>query len=161
MKGDSPEICLEIPPYRKPDTLTVLKKTWMRIRWFLQEAIPFLFLGVLLINVLYAVGFVEWLGGIFAPVIQGWFGLPKEATTALLIGFLRKDLAVGMLLPLGMSPLQLVIATTLLTIYFPCVGTFAVMFRELGIRDMIKATAFMAGTAFVVGGVMRLVLLGI
>jgi ferrous iron transport protein B len=161
VKGDSPEICLEIPPYRKPDMLTVLKKTWMRIRWFLQEAIPFLFLGVLLINVLYAVGFVEWLGGIFAPVVQGWFGLPKEATTALLIGFLRKDLAVGMLLPLGMSPLQLVIATTLLTIYFPCVGTFAVMFRELGIRDMIKATAFMAGTAFVVGGVMRVVLLGI
>ncbi len=161
IQGDSPEICLEIPPYRKPDTLTVLKKTWMRIRWFLQEAIPFLFLGVLLINVLYAIGFVEWLGSIFAPVIQGWFGLPKEATTALLIGFLRKDLAVGMLLPHGMSPLQLVIATTLLTIYFPCVGTFAVMFKELGIRDMIKATAFMAGTALVVGGGMRLILLGI
>ena len=161
IKGDSPEICLEIPPYRMPDPMTVLKKTWMRIRWFLKEAIPFVFLGVLIINVLYAVGFVEWLGGIFAPVIQGWFGLPKEATTALLIGFLRKDLAVGMLLPLAMSPLQLVIATTLLTIYFPCVGTFAVMFRELGIRDMIKATAFMAGTAFLVGGAMRLVLLGI
>jgi ferrous iron transport protein B len=161
IKGDSPEICLEIPPYRKPDTMTVLKKTWMRIRWFLQEAIPYLFLGVLLINLLYTVGFVEWLGGVFAPVVQGWFGLPKEATTALLIGFLRKDLAVGMLLPLGMSPMQLVIATTLLTVYFPCVGTFAVMFKELGIRDMIKATAFMAVTAFVVGGVMRLVLLGL
>ena len=161
IKGDSPEICLEIPPYRKPDPMTVLKKTWMRILWFLKEAIPFVFLGVLIINVLYAIGFVEWLGAIFAPVIQGWFGLPQEATTALLIGFLRKDLAVGMLLPLAMSPLQLVIATTLLTIYFPCVGTFAVMFRELGIRDMIKATAFMVGTAFVVGGAMRLVLLGI
>jgi ferrous iron transport protein B len=161
IKGDSPEICLEIPPYRMPDPMTVLKKTWMRIRWFLKEAIPFVFLGVLIINVLYAIGFVEWLGDIFAPVIQGWFGLPQEATTALLIGFLRKDLAVGMLLPLAMSPLQLVIATTLLTIYFPCVGTFAVMFRELGIRDMIKATAFMAGTAFLVGGAMRLVLLGI
>jgi len=161
IKGDSPEICLEIPPYRKPDPMTVLKKTWMRIRWFLKEAIPFVFLGVLIINVLYAIGFVEWLGAIFAPVIQGWFGLPQEATTALLIGFLRKDLAVGMLLPLAMSPLQLVIATTLLTIYFPCVGTFAVMFRELGIRDMIKATAFMVCTAFVVGGAMRLVFLGI
>jgi ferrous iron transport protein B len=161
IQGDSPEICLEIPPYRKPDTVTVLKKTWMRIRWFLKEAIPFLFLGVVLINVLYAIGFVEWLGNIFAPVIQGWFGLPKEATTVLLIGFLRKDLAVGMLLPLGMSPLQLVIATTLLTIYFPCVGTFAVMFRELGVRDMIKATVFMAGTAFLVGGAMRLILLGL
>jgi ferrous iron transport protein B len=161
IKGDSPEICLEIPPYRQPDTRTVVKKTWMRIRWFLEEAIPFLFLGVLLINILYTAGVVDWLGTIFAPVIQGLFGLPKEATSALLIGFLRKDLAVGMLLPLGMSPMQLVIATTLLTVYFPCVGTFAVMFKELGIRDMIKATAFMAGTALVVGTVMRIVLLGI
>lgn len=133
----------------------------MRIRWFLQEAIPFLFLGVLIINVLYTVGFVEWLGGVFAPVIQGWFGLPAEATTALLVGFLRKDLAVGMLLPLGMSPMQLVIATTLLTIYFPCVGTFSIMFRELGARDMIKATAFMAAMALLVGGTMRLLLLGL
>jgi len=161
IKGDSPEICLEIPPYRQPDTKTVVKKTWMRIRWFLEEAIPFLFLGVLLINILYTAGIVDWLGTIFAPVIQGLFGLPKEATSALLIGFLRKDLAVGMLLPLGMSPMQLVIATTLLTVYFPCVGTFAVMFKELGIRDMIKATAFMAGTALVVGTIMRIVLLGI
>lgn len=161
IKGDSPEICLEIPPYRQPDTKTVVKKTWMRIRWFLEEAIPFLFLGVLLINILYTAGIVDWLGTFFAPVIQGLFGLPKEATSALLIGFLRKDLAVGMLLPLGMSPMQLVIATTLLTVYFPCVGTFAVMFKELGIRDMIKATAFMAGTALVVGTIMRIVLLGI
>jgi len=133
----------------------------MRIRWFLREAIPFMFLGVLVINILYAVGFVEWLGEIFAPLTQGWFGLPPDATMALLIGFLRKDLAVGMLLPLGMSPLQLVIATTLLTIYFPCVGTFAVMFRELGFRDLIRATAFMAGTAFLVGGIMRILLLGL
>ena len=161
IKGDSPEICLEIPPYRKPDAKTVVKKTWMRIRWFLQEAIPFLFLGVLLINILYTTGIVDWLGTLFAPVIQGLFGLPREATSVLLIGFLRKDLAVGMLLPLGMSPMQLVIATTLLTVYFPCVGTFAVMFKELGVRGMIMATTFMAGTALVIGTVMRIVLLGI
>lgn len=161
IRGDSPEICLEIPPYRRPDIRTVLKKTWMRVRWFLKEAIPFLFLGVLIINLLYTVGFMDWLGEVLAPVVEGWFGLPKEAASALLVGFLRKDLAVGMLLPLGMSPMQLVIATTLLTVYFPCVGTFAVMFRELGIRGMMMATGYMVCTAFVVGGVMRAVLLGI
>lgn len=159
--GDSPEICLEIPPYRRPDARTVLKKTWMRVRWFLKEAIPFLFLGVLVINLLYTVGFMDWLGEVLAPVVEGWFGLPKEAASALLVGFLRKDLAVGMLLPLGMSPMQLVIVTTLLTVYFPCVGTFAVMFRELGIRGMMMATGYMVCTAFMVGGVMKAILLGI
>lgn len=161
VKGESPEIFLEIPPYRRPGIITILKKTWMRIRWFLTDAIPFLFLGVLLVNLLYAVGVLQWLGSIFAPIMEGWLGLPKESTTALLIGFLRKDLAVGMLLPLGMTPMQLVIAATILTIYFPCVATFAVLIKELGIKDMIKATGIMITTALIVGGVMRLILIGI
>lgn len=161
MKGESPEIFLEIPPYRRPSITTILKKTWMRIRWFLTEAIPFLFLGVIIINILYIIGFLEWFGGIFAPITEGWFGLPRESTTALLIGFLRKDLAVGMLLPLGMTPMQLVIAATILTIYFPCVATFAVLVKELGVKDMIKSTAIMITTALVVGGIMRVILIGI
>jgi len=161
VKGESPEIFLEIPPYRRPNIRTMLKKTWMRVRWFLKDAIPFLFLGVLIVNILYAVGFLEWLGGIFAPITERWLGLPKEATAALMIGFLRKDLAVGMLLPLGMNPMQLVIAATVLTIYFPCVATFAVLLKELGVKDMIKATGVMIGTALIVGGLMRLILIGI
>jgi len=161
VRGESPEIFLEIPHYRKPSFRAVLKKTWMRIRWFLTEAIPWLFIGVVLVNILYSVGFLDWIGRIFAPVMEGWLGLPREATTALLVGFLRKDLAVGMLLPLGMSAMQLVIAATVLTIYFPCVATFAVMVKELGIKDMAKAAVIMIVTALVVGGLMRLLLIGV
>ncbi len=62
VQGECPEIFLEIPPYRKPSLRPIGKKTWMRIRWFLAEAIPWLFLGVVLVNLLYAVGFIEWLG---------------------------------------------------------------------------------------------------
>ncbi|NLX48469.1 MAG: ferrous iron transporter B [Methanospirillum sp.] len=161
LPGDSPEICLEIPPYRRPDPMTVLKKVWMRVGGFVREAIPFLFLGILVVNLLHALGVLGMLGLLFAPVVQAWLGLPGETTAALVIGFLRKDLAVGMLLPLGLTPEQLVIATTLLTVYFPCVGTFAVMFKELGARGLVKATAFMACTAVLVGGLMRIALLGL
>jgi len=161
VKGESPEIFLEIPPYRRPSLMTILKKTWMRVRWFLTEAIPFLFAGVLLINLLYSIGFLQWLGSIFSPITTGLLGLEKEATTALLIGFLRKDLAVGMLLPLDMKPMQLVIASTVLTIYFPCVATFAVLVKELGIKDMFKSAVIMVSTAILVGTMMRLILIGI
>jgi len=158
VKGESPEICLEIPPYRMPHAKTVLKKTWMRVRGFLGEAIPYLFLGILLVNILYMVGFLQWLGMLLAPITTGLLGLPQEATSALLMGFLRKDLAVGMLLPLGMSAIQLVIAVTVLTIYFPCVATFAVLVRELGLRDMAKSAALMIATALVVGTSLNLIL---
>jgi len=133
----------------------------MRIRSFITEAIPFVFLGVFIINILYATGVIDALGTLFSPVISGLWGLPKDATGALLVGFLRKDVAVGMLLPLNMSPMQLVIAATVLTVYFPCIATFVVLLRELGVKDMIKATALMIITAIIVGGVMRLVLLGV
>jgi len=158
--GESPELFLDIPPYRKPYSKALLKKTWMRVRIFLTEAIPFVFLGVLFINILYAVGIIDMLGAFFSPVVCGIWGLPKEAAAALLIGFLRKDMAIGMLLPLGMSPNQLVIAATVLTIYFPCVATFAVLVRELGIQDMAKSILLMIAAALIVGGIMRLILLG-
>jgi len=158
--GESPELFLDIPPYRRPYGKALLKKTWMRVRIFLTEAIPFVFLGVLFINILYAVGIIDILGTLFSPVISGIWGLPKEAAAALLIGFLRKDVAIGMLLPLGMNPLQLVIASTVLTIYFPCVATFAVLVRELGIRDLLKSVLLMIAAALIVGGIMRLILLG-
>jgi len=161
IRGESPEIFLEIPPYRRPSFATILKKTWMRVRWFLTEAIPWLFIGVLLITLFYALGVIQWVGNLFAPVMEGWLGLPREATVSLLVGFLRKDLAVGMLLPLGMTAMQLVIAATILTIYFPCVATFAVLIKELGIRDMVKAAGIMIFTALAVGGLMRMVLIGL
>ncbi|MBI4725719.1 ferrous iron transporter B [candidate division TA06 bacterium] len=160
VKGESPEIFLELPPYRRPSGITIIKKTWMRVRWFLLEAVPQLLLGVLAVNVLYAMGFLEWLGSLLAPITVWWLGLPKEAAIALLTGFFRKDLAVGMLLPLRMSPQQLTIAVIMLAIYFPCVATFAVMTKELGAKDMLKATAIMMSTALIVGGLMRLILIG-
>ncbi len=161
VKGESPELFLEIPPYRRPFFGALLKKTWMRIRIFLLEAVPFVFLGVLLINILYAAGIIDTLGTFFSPVISSLWGLPKEAVAALLVGFLRKDVAIGMLLPLDMSPLQLVIAVTVLSVYFPCIATFAVLFRELGMKDLVRCTLLMIATALMVGGVMRLILLGV
>jgi ferrous iron transport protein B len=161
VRGKSPEIFLEIPPYRRPSISTVLKKTGMRVRWFLQEAVPWLLFGVLLINVLYVVGVFDAMGQVFAPLMEGLLGLPSEAAPSLLIGFLRKDLAVGMLLPLGMSAEQLVIAAVMLTMYFPCVATFVVLLKELGVKDMLKAAGVMIVMAVGVGAVLRLILIGV
>jgi ferrous iron transport protein B len=162
VKGKSPEIFMEIPPYRRPDFHVTFKKTWMRVRWFLKEAIPFLILGVALVNILYTVGFMQWLGHALSPVMEGLFGLPGETSIAMVVGFLRKDLAVGMLLTVkGIGVYQLVIAATMLTIYFPCVASFIVLLRELGLKDMIKAALIMVSTAAIVGIVLRLILLGV
>ena len=161
VKGESPEIFLEVPPYHRPSIIAVTKKTWMRVRWFLGEAIPFLVIGVFIVNLLYFIGFLQWIGTLLMPLMNTLFGLPGEASTALILGFLRKDLAVGMLLPLNMNPLQLVIAVTMLTIYFPCVATFTVLLKELGFKDMLKSTLIMITTAISIGFILRIIFFGI
>jgi ferrous iron transport protein B len=157
-KGESPEIFVEIPPYRMPYWNALLKKLWMRLRGFVREAVPYVLLGVFVVNVLYSLGIIQFVGRLASPVVTGVLGLPRDAVGALIIGFLRKDVAVGMLLPLGLNLRQLVVASVVLTMYFPCVATFAVLFKELGIKDMAKSVAIMVSSALIVGGLLNLLL---
>jgi ferrous iron transport protein B len=157
-KGESPEIFVEIPPYRIPYWGALLKKLWMRIRGFLREAIPFVLLGVFVTNILYSLGIIQFVGKLASPIVIGVLGLPSQAVGALIIGFLRKDVAVGMLLPLNLDLSQLVVASVVLTMYFPCVATFAVLIKELGIKDMIKSAVIMISSALIVGGLLNLIL---
>jgi len=159
--GTTPEILLDIPPYRLPYWNALLKKLWMRMKGFLKEAIPYVLLGVLIVNLLHTFGVIAVLSRLFAPVMSRVLGLPPEAVGALVVGFLRKDVAVGMLAPLGLSLKQLVVASVVLTAYFPCAATFVMLYRELGARDMAKCAAIMLVVAFGVGGLLNLVMTGL
>jgi ferrous iron transport protein B len=158
LKGTSPEILVEIPPYRVPQATAVIKKLWMRLLGFLKDALPFVLLGVLFVNILHTLKIMDFLANAFAPVLTGLWGLPKEVISALIIGFLRKDIAVGMLGPLNLTTKQLVIGSTILAVYFPCIATFVVLIRELGIRDMLKTTLIMIVIALSVGMFLNLIL---
>jgi ferrous iron transport protein B len=157
LKGESPEIFVEISPYRVPYWNAVAKKLWMRVREFLGTAIPMVLLGVLFMSILYSLGIIDWIAAVTAPVVTGLLGLPKEAVSALIIGFLRKDVAVGMLAPLNLSAGQLVIACVVLAMYFPCVATFVVLIKELGIKDMFKSTLIMLISALMVGTILNFI----
>ena len=50
------------------------------------------------------------------------------------------------------------IASEVLTMYFPCITTFTVLVKELGIKDMIKATLIMIISTMAVGGFLNFVL---
>jgi len=156
--GESPELFLEIPPYRRPYFGGLIKKTWMRVRWFLQEAVPFVLLGVLIVNLLYSLGVMQWVSSKVSPLFTLLFGLPGEASGALIMGFLRKDLAVGMLIPLNLSFQQLVVASVMLSMFFPCIATFTVLLKELGVKDLLKLTGIMLLTVVITGSLLHVVL---
>jgi ferrous iron transport protein B len=158
MKGYSPEIIMEIPPYRFPPWPVIGQKLWLRVFSFIKEALPIVLGAVLLVNILYMMNVFNYVANVAAPVVSGLLGLPKETVVALALGFLRKDVAMGMLAPLGLTAKQLVISSTFLAMSFPCVATFAVLARELGVKDMLKATGIMIASALIVGGLLNVIL---
>ena len=158
IKGFSPELLIEIPPYRLPTGRIVLQKIWMRTYGFLVEAIPIILGAIVVINMLHLFGVFRIIADIAGSVVTGLLGLPKEAVISLVIGFLRKDVALGMMAPLGLSPKQLVVASVVLATFFPCIATFVVFLRELGVRKMFMSTGIMISTALLIGGILNGVL---
>jgi ferrous iron transport protein B len=157
VRGFTPELLIEIPPYRLPQWRAMLQKVWLRVYGFLAEAIPIILGAVLVINVLYFFGVFEAIANFTAPVVTNLLGLPKEAVTAIVIGFLRKDVALGMLAPLALSTKQLVVGSVVLSMFFPCIATFVVLLRELGVVNMLKSTGIMIAAALITGGILNLV----
>jgi ferrous iron transport protein B len=158
VKGFSPELLIEIPPYRLPPWQIVLQKLRMRVYGFLAEAIPIILGAIVVVNILYSLRIFDAIANLTTPVVTGLLGLPKEAVTSLVIGFLRKDVALGMLAPLALTAKQLVVASVVLAMFFPCIATFVVLLRELGMVDTLKSAGVMISAALITGSLLNLIL---
>jgi len=156
--GYRPALIVEIPPYRLPYPRAVASKLWMRTREFLKDALPIVLLGVLGINLLYTTHVFSILAEAFSPFLSRWLGLPGEAILVLLLGFLRKDLAMSLLIPLQLSVKQLIISSVMLAMFFPCVATFVVILRELGWKRLLEAIGIMVSLSLFVGGLLNIIL---
>ena len=159
LPGRSPEILIDVPPYRSPRIRNVLSKMWMRIKHFIKIAIPFVLIGVIVVNILHWFGVIDWLGSAFEPMFVVWFGVPAATAGALVMAFARKDMAVGMLGGLvaagALTTGQLITSVVLVSIYFPCLATFIMIWKEGGTRDLLKSIAVLAASFFIFGGLMN------
>ena len=162
--GRSPEMLLDVPPYQIPMARNVVRKLWIRTKSFFTVAIPFVLLGVVIINVLYLGGVLDWLANVFEPVLTGWFGVPSETVGPLIAAFLRKDLAVAQLSIIEMTTYQMVTSVVLVSLYFPCVATFAMMIKEGkegGWKEVTKilfgSLAVLTTVVFLFGGLLHLI----
>ena len=153
-----PELLVEIPPYRVPSFKALLNKMWMRTGGFLREALPVIMGAVLVVNILYQLDVFRYIARVARPLITTLWGMPEESIVPLLIGILRKDVAVGMFIPLALTTKQLIIGTVVLAMFFPCLATFVVLFRELGIKDGLKSIGLMLITVTITGSVLNLIL---
>lgn len=115
-------------------------------------------LGIIIINILYYLGIISFLSKLLAPILSGLFGLPPQSVEVLIVGFLRKDVAMAMLAPLHLSPTQLTVASIVLATYFPCVATFVILLKELGLKDMLKVFGIMVLVTLSLGTLLNVLL---
>jgi ferrous iron transport protein B len=156
LEGYSPELIVEIPPYRMPSLKAWLQKLWFRIKDFLYEATPLVLLGIMLVNILDTLGVMEKIAVVLSPIFKGFLGLPPAAAIPIVMGVFRKDIAMGLLIPLHLSASQTLVAVVVLAMTFPCIATFIILWKELGTKRMLMSTSIMISAAMVTGGLLNL-----
>jgi ferrous iron transport protein B len=142
LKGETPEIFVEIPPYHLPSAKVLLAKLWLRVREFLQESVPMIMAGVALVGLCDAAGAIQVVEKLFGPSLQTLLGLPPAVAPVVVLGFLRKDVAISMLVPYGLSAGQWVVGSVFLALYLPCLASFSVLVKETGVKDAIAISVF-------------------
>jgi ferrous iron transport protein B len=160
--GERPMFYMEIPPMRLPQMQNVIIKTLTRMQWYFMEIFPLFMIASVLLWAGKLSGALEWLVGMFNPVMR-LLGLPNEASAAFIFGFFRRDFGAAGLYDLQteglLDPVQLTVAAVTLTLFVPCVAQFLVMQKERGWKTSLTIFFLVTGMAFAVGWLLNKFLL--
>ena len=150
----------ELPPMRLPILGNVLKKTGGRLKWYLIEVIPLFLLGTFIMFVLDKTGALPFIIRAGEPLVSGWLGLPKEASAAFVMGFLRRDFGATGLFAMAdtLSPIQAVVGMITITLFIPCFASLMMMVKEQGLKVAAAMVAVIVPFAFLVGGLFNIAL---
>jgi ferrous iron transport protein B len=150
----------ELPPIRLPILGNVVKKTGGRLKWYLIEVIPLFLLGTFIMYSLDKSGALPWIIETGEPLVSGLLGLPKEASAAFVMGFLRRDFGATGLFALAhtLDPIQAVVGMITITLFIPCFASLMMMVKEQGAKVALGMVAVIVPFAFLIGGLFNIVL---
>jgi ferrous iron transport protein B len=160
LPGERGAFVVELPPMRLPALENVLSKTAARVEWYLKEALPLFLVGTFVLFLLDRLHLLEVIIRAGEPVVTGILGLPKEASAAFLIGFLRRDFAATRLFDMSRSgaldTVQIVVAMVTITLFIPCIANVFMIAKERGWKTAAAMAAFIFPLAFATGGLVRI-----
>lgn len=153
LPGKSSDLLIDLPPLRLPKVRNVLQKTGIKSYQFITEAAPIFALGALVISLLQVSGVLALLQEALAPLTVGWLNLPKESSTAFIMGIVRRDFGAAGMYALALAPMQSLVALVTLTLFVPCIAAMLVLVKERGKREAPFIWFGSWFIAFLVGGV--------
>jgi len=156
LPGQTSDFLLEMPPLRKPLLGNILIKTLARLEWYLREAVPLFFLGTFVLFVMDRLAVLVWIENATGPIIQTFLGLPREATVAFIMGFLRRDYGAAGLFLLAregqLDTIQTLVSLVVITLFMPCIANFFMIIKEQGWRVALGMAIFILPFAILIGG---------
>ncbi|MCL4554197.1 MAG: ferrous iron transport protein B [Actinobacteria bacterium] len=156
--GVTTDLLIDIPSLRVPRIDNVLRKTVTKVWHFMKEVTLFFVAGALLISTLSVTGALVRIKGALEPLTVGWLGLPAEAATAFVMGFVRRDFGAAGFFNMDLSPAQLLVAMVTITLFVPCIASAMVILKERGIAYMIGLFISAVAIAFIAGGLIARVI---
>ncbi len=158
--GRSSDFIVELPPIRTPRLDNIAFKTIARLEWYLKEVLPLFMIGTAALFILDATGALALIERAASPLVEGLLGLPREATAAFLIGFLRRDYGAAGLFALArqgmLTTTQMTVSLVVITLFIPCIANFLMIIKEYGWKTAAWVTGFVVPLAFAVGGALNL-----
>jgi ferrous iron transport protein B len=154
LSGESTHLLIDLPPLRLPRLKNVLAKTYTKSLAFMHEAAPLFVLAAVAITLLQVSGALSWLQDLISPLTVGWLRLPRETTTAFIMGIMRRDFGAAGLYGMALTPAQTLVGLVTITLFVPCIATIMVMVKERGWKDGSYIWVGSLVTAFLVGGIL-------
>jgi len=152
----------EVPPIRMPQIKNIVVKTFMRLKWYLKEAVPLFILGTFILFVLDKIGVLKWVELALSPLVVGLLNLPQKAAEAFILGFLRRDYGAAGLYMLretgALDGVQVLVSLVVITLFVPCIAQFFVTIKERGTKVACLIAGFVFVFAFLVGFILNLLL---
>jgi ferrous iron transport protein B len=152
--GVSTDLLIDLPPLRVPRIGNVLRKSGQKVYHFMVEVAVFFLAGAALISTLSITGALAWVQTAAEPLTVGWLHLPREAATAFVMGFVRRDFGAAGFFTMDLSSAQLLVAMVTITLFVPCVASVMVILKERGWRYLVGLLITSVSGAFLVGGLL-------
>lgn len=153
--GASQPILLEVPNLLLPDKDAFKKKLKLRMKHFVIDAEGPMFIGIVIAAIIAETGILNEFSKLIYPLVEGWLGLPKESSLSLLLGIIRRELAVLPLLEMNLSTLQLTVGAVVALFYLPCLSVFGVLVKEFSLKSALFIALITIVSAFTFGGLVN------
>lgn len=157
LKGKVEPIIIEIPNLLVPEKNAYFKKLLVRLKSFLLEAEGPMLIAIVIAAVCKESGLLDIAAVAFEPLLSGILGLPKETVIFLILGVIRREMAVAPLLEMALSPLQIFVGATVALLYLPCLSVFGIIAKEFNSKVAVAIGVGTFVTAILLGGMVNFI----